>query len=210
MKLKILVLLILSSCATTEKVDHLENTKKLVKTGHQSLYKNGALKIPYTQVKLIAPGPDTIEITKNLVGIRAKESLLLALSNLQNTYGLIKAGAVKSYLIGINVYEKGSEISKIIDQKVQQDSSFLIDKSIKLPKSTIIESLKFTKKTLKEMTVFSKKLNLAIKQFGKVAASDFVNGTQDIAVRLEKSMSKTAETLKQKASEKKQILYSKR
>lgn len=203
MKLRILFLLILVSCATNEKVDHLENTKRLVKDGHQSLYKNGALKIPYTKVKLIAPGPDTIEITKNLVGIRAKESLLLALSNIQNTYGLMKAGAVKSYLIGVDIYKKGSEVSNLIDQKVEEGSYFLIDKSSKIPKSSFVESIKYSKKTTEYMVNFSKKLKKAIKLYGKEAAHNFVNGTQDLAFRLEKSMSETAHNLEQEAFEKK-------
>lgn len=192
------LILILFSCASNDKKereDYLKNTKKLVKKGHADLYKNGALEVPYTEVKLIAPGPKTLEITKNLFGIRAKESLLLALGNLQKTHGLIKAGALKSYLIGKNIYKKGEKIADVIDEEVSKDAYLLIDKSLPIPKQFLVESIEYSKELTLLMNEFSMKLNKTIELFGEEAAANFIKGSNNLSLSIESSLSKSADEL---------------
>lgn len=199
MRIKIILLLIIVSCASNNKVDRLENTKRLVRTGHQSLYENGALEIPYTKVKLIAPGPDTLEITKNLVGIRAKESLLLALLNIKNSYGFIKAYSLRSYLLGKNIYQKGGDLANLIDRKVDEDAYFLVQKSLSLPKASIVKSIEYSKSTTKRMIEFSNLLKKSIKEFGEESANDFTYSVKDLAFRLNIAMREVSKDLEKEA-----------
>ena len=46
----------LISCAHQPGKDPLQNTKKLVKEGHATLYNNGAFEIPMTTIHIIPPG----------------------------------------------------------------------------------------------------------------------------------------------------------
>ena len=73
--------IVLGSCTTTETADDpLKHTKKLVVEGHVSLYNNGAFRVPQTSIRLIPSGPSAWELAGSLMGLRARQAFLLALS----------------------------------------------------------------------------------------------------------------------------------
>ena len=71
----LLGLFLLSGCAVQPDQDPLKNTKQLVKSGHKTLYENGAFHVPSNQVRLIPPGPPQFEFALECVGIRANHLL---------------------------------------------------------------------------------------------------------------------------------------
>ena len=77
-----LLAMALGSCATADPADDpLKHTKKLVVEGHVSLYNNGAFNVPQTSIRLIPAGPSAWELVGELMGLRARQAFLLAISS---------------------------------------------------------------------------------------------------------------------------------
>ena len=61
----IFVFFLISACSSpVHHEDPLRNTKKLIKEGHLSLYKNGAFTVPMTTLTLIPPGLPLMKLLK--------------------------------------------------------------------------------------------------------------------------------------------------
>lgn len=191
----LLPLLLILSCASPSHDDPLKNTKKLVKEGHISLYKNGALNVPYTEVKLIAPGPQTFDLATNLIGVKAHDSLLLALSNISKSYGLIKRGTLGSLKLSKNIYNKTTELSNTIHQTSLNDSIYLIKRSSDLPKEAVVTSLKIKDHVVSEMRNLESRIEASSKKFGEEAKRDFLMSGTMTAQELRSDANKNDEKL---------------
>lgn len=167
-------LLFLYSCATTNENDPLKNTKKLIKQGHASLYENGAFNVPKTTIKLIPPGPDTVDFACSLVGIKARDSFLLSIKNAASSYNLVKAGTLKSFKLAKKIHYQTNKMSKGITNQVKDNSWFLIKKSVAFPKKAVIKSIALTKKTNQELLELAKKIDLATEKAGKELRKDIL------------------------------------
>lgn len=193
--LSYLFIIFLISCSSSvKKEDPLGNSKKLIREGHKSLYKNGALKVPHTRVKLIAPGPDAIEFGLGLVKINARQSLLMALNDVTSSYDFMKIGVAKSLKGAEVVYKTGADISKKVHDQTIKDSVYLVKKSAKLPENSIRSSIKLNRKIVKEMRELARRTDEATSKFGEKSRREFLFSSNVAAVRIKK---KTFEVIKE-------------
>ena len=125
--------------------DPLRNTKKLAKQGHLSLYKNGALKVPNTQITLIPPGPSSLDMVLELAGFRAKQSLLLSLRNARDAVYLVADGTRASFRVAADVKSGGDEIAKNIRANMREKSKLLVYRAPANASHIIGESFQFSK-----------------------------------------------------------------
>src|SRR5512147_430722 len=96
--LLVFLAIISTGCATTKaKDDPLQNTKKLVREGHVSLYNNGAFRVPKTSISLIPPGPSTLELVQELSGMRARQSFETAIRKAADSVYVVSEGTRLTY-----------------------------------------------------------------------------------------------------------------
>ncbi len=176
--LSCLFLSLLMGCASDSnedrRVDPLKNSKKLIKEGHGTLYDNGAFQVPYTKVKLIPPGPAPLEIASSLVGIKARDSFLLALDDALSAGNLVKKGALKSLKVGKVVYRSTKKAGGVIHRETMDDSLFLINNSIKLPATVTKESLKIAKNIRKEMRALAILIKKSSDKYGEDSKNEIL------------------------------------
>lgn len=130
------LLLFLVACSGHDK-DPLKNTKKLVKKGHTSLYQNGAFKVPHTKIKLVPPGPEPLELAKELSGTRAKASFLKYVSEASEASLVIWDGTKKSYQFSRELdKDLERELSKI-GPSMQKASKVILSKSFATSRSLV-------------------------------------------------------------------------
>ena len=141
-----LSLVLLSACAVQPEQDPLKNTKHLVKTGHKTLYENGAFHVPNTTVRLIPAGPDAFELASELVGVRAKQSLSTSISNAAQSFSVVSVGAQKTYHLSENIYEGGQEFSSWIREHSRPGSILLMSRAAPDAKYIMGESWEKAKK----------------------------------------------------------------
>lgn len=141
MWIRLFLFFVIISCATGTS-DPLKNSKKLIKEGHASLYQNGAFAIPQTKIKLIPPGPDAIELAKELSGIKAKESFLQYVNEVKSSAIQIYTGSKRTFRFAGKVDKNLSkEISEIVP-KLRENSVVIMNRSFALSKEIIGESVK--------------------------------------------------------------------
>ena len=169
-----LLLIFLLSCGGSQ----LDNTKKLVGEGHGSLYKNGALMIPYTEVKLIPPGPDVYQVAGSLVGIKARDSLLLSLKNAASAVNLVKVGSQKTLKFSGKIYRQTKKIADEIHQTTLDDSVYIVSKSAKFPKELTVSSWDFSKKLNLQIKEFSVRHTRQLQEAGKQGRNNIILGGQ--------------------------------
>lgn len=138
----------LAACATT-KDDPLKYTKKLAVEGHYSLYKNGAFRVPNTRITLIPAGPSAYQLTKEMMGIRARESFLTAIDKAADSVYIVSEGTKTSYNIAKGVSEGGSRISDDIKNRSKEGSILLIYRSSETGKEITGKSWELSKATWK-------------------------------------------------------------
>ena len=130
------ILLLLVACSGHDK-DPLKNTKKLVKEGHTSLYQNGAFKVPHTKIKLVPPGPEPLELAKELSGTKARASFLKYLSEASDASVVIWDGTKKSYKFSRELdQDLERELSKI-GPLMQKSSKIILSKSFATGRSLV-------------------------------------------------------------------------
>lgn len=169
---------LLVSCSNQHQVgyqDPLENTKKLMKKGHGDLYENGALKVPYTEVKVIPAGPSTTELAGSLIGINARESFLLALKNVASTHKLVKAGTLKSWKVSKKIHNMTGDVTHKINDLVDDQTLYLVKSSLMLPLESWSESLEIVGETQREILEAEWKLRKITQKFGKETKRQLLN-----------------------------------
>lgn len=90
----------LLSCAQQPARDPLQNTRKLTREGHATLYRNGAFEVPMTTIHLIPPGPGAWELASEMAGTRAKLSFQESVKHARESVNLTKTGIEKSVQAG--------------------------------------------------------------------------------------------------------------
>ena len=184
----LLGLLLLSGCATQPDQDPLKNTKHLVKTGHKTLYENGAFHVPNTQVRLIPPGPSAFEFASELVGIRAKQSLTTSVNNAAQSFSVVSVGTQKTYRISENIYDGGNEFANWIRKHSRPGSVLLMSRAAPDAKYIIGESWfkakklsAFLTKSGDEVVKNSQALAQDIKQEGTLGSRNLFNNSKNLA-----------------------------
>lgn len=182
---RILILLLCVSCAT-RKVDPLKNTKKLVKEGHTTLYQNGAFQVPATKIKLIPPGPDAVDLAKELSGLRAKESFLKYISEVKASSVVIYEGTKKSYKFA-------GKVDKAIDQSLSSLRPQLKKDSIVILNSSFASAKNIMGKSWDLGSVSMPKVDFKVSDFegGKF----FVQGYLKLPEKLAKRQENIAESV---------------
>ncbi|TLY30061.1 MAG: hypothetical protein E6K63_03130 [Nitrospirae bacterium] len=145
-------------CATTQPDDPLKQTKKLVKEGHISLYNNGAFRVPHTSIRLIPPGPSTIELAIELIGIRARHSFLLALTRARDSVYIVSEGTTLTFRVAKGMHEATGHVADEIKQFARDNSTLLIYRGSMRGREIIGKSWEFSKETAADLRRYSVEL----------------------------------------------------
>ncbi len=148
--LSILVAMSITSCATTGD-DPLKNTKKLAREGHLSLYNNGAFSVPSTSITLIPPAPSAYEFATELMGLRARESFLLALKRASESVYIVSEGAELTFSVAEDIREGSISGADEIRKLSRESGILLVDRSSELGKNIAGKSWEFSKETYADM-----------------------------------------------------------
>ncbi|MBU1168756.1 MAG: hypothetical protein KKD44_04240 [Proteobacteria bacterium] len=122
------ILVLTLSCAGKAN-DPLKNTRKLVKEGHASLYKNGAFRVPQSSIYLIPPGPDTLDLVMDMAGLRARQALLKSLKQASESVYIVSEGTKLSIRGAKASRETGHEMADFIKTNSRESSVWLLDRS---------------------------------------------------------------------------------
>lgn len=101
----------LISCAQQPAKDPLQNTKKLAREGHATLYENGAFEVPMTTIHIIPPGPSALGLASELAGWRARQSFQESIKHARESGALARAGIEKSKQAGQVVQQGTSSLA---------------------------------------------------------------------------------------------------
>ena len=151
------------SCAKKVE-DPLKHTRKLVKEGHVSLYNNGVFKVPYTSVRLIPPGPDTIEFARELAGIRARESFSLSLKKAAESVDVVVEGTKDSYELAKKISKATGKGAKAIRTEIGDRGTILVSKSYRAGKDIAVRSWEFSREKLQDLNRLA---GSTVESFGK-------------------------------------------
>lgn len=183
-----MVALFLASCATTPKDDPLKYTKKLAAEGHLSLYRNGAFKVPNTKITLIPAGPSAIELTRELMGIRARESFVTAVENAADSVYIVSEGTKTSFSLAKGVQEGGNRVSDEIKGRSREGSTLLIYRSSEYGKGIIGNSWELSKETFRNrektgdrIIEGSQRAGRGIEESGRRKGDKIISGSRDAA-----------------------------
>mgnify|MGYP001574185803 FL=1 len=148
--LTIFVTMSITSCATTGD-DPLKNTKKLAREGHLSLYRNGAFNVPSTSITLIPPAPSTYEFATELMGLRARESFLLALKRASESVYIVSEGAELTFSVAENIKIGSFSGADEIRRLSKKSGSLLIYRSSELGRNIVGKSWEFSLETKEDI-----------------------------------------------------------
>ena len=136
--------LLSAGCATTkdgsaskDSEDPLKYTKKLVAEGHATLYNNGAFEVPYTEIKLIPPGPDTLALVSELAGMRARQSFEESIRKAADSVTIVADGTKRTYELNKDIGAIGREAARAIDQSMTESGRVIVYRSTELGKSIV-------------------------------------------------------------------------
>lgn len=158
-----IVVISLFGCAKKVE-DPLKYTKKLAKEGHASLYNNGAFRVPYSSLRLIPPGPDTIEFAKELAGIRARESFSLSLKKAAESVDIVVEGTKDSYDLAKKIHKTTGTGAKAIRTEIGGRGTILVSKSYSAGKDIALRSWEFSREKLKDLNRLA---GSTVESFGK-------------------------------------------
>ena len=140
--------IMLGSCTTTETADDpLKHTKKLVVEGHVSLYNNGAFRVPQTSIRLIPPGPSAWELAGSLMGLRARQAFLLALSKAKESVTILAEGTTLSFHVAQGIHGATDTLTDKIKNATRENSTLLASRSWQDTKGIVSKSWEFSKET---------------------------------------------------------------
>jgi hypothetical protein len=122
---------------TKENEDPLKYTKKLVAEGHATLYNNGAFEVPYTEIKLIPPGPDALTLVSELAGMRAHQSFEESIRKAADSVTIVADGTKRTYELNKDIGAIGREAARAIDSSITENGKVIVYKSTDLGKSIV-------------------------------------------------------------------------
>jgi protein tyrosine phosphatase (PTP) superfamily phosphohydrolase (DUF442 family) len=130
--------LLFSGCATAgsaQRKDPLKNTKKLVKEGHVSLYRNGAFRVPNTSISLVPAGPSTLEFAGELAGMRARQSFETSVKRAADSVYIVSEGTKLTYRVSKRMSKGANAGAGAIRKLTRENGTLLVDRSSDLGKS---------------------------------------------------------------------------
>ncbi len=144
----LLAAITLGSCATPNPADDpLKHTKKLVVEGHLSLYNNGAFHVPQTSIRLIPPGPDAWELAGSLMGLRARQAFLLALTKAKESVTILAEGTTFSFRMAQGIHQATDTLTGEIAKATRENSTLLAYRSWQDATGLVGKSWEFSKET---------------------------------------------------------------
>ncbi len=147
-----LLAVVLGSCATSDPADDpLKHTKKLVVEGHVSLYNNGAFNVPQTSIRLIPPGPSVWELVGSLMGLRARQAFLMALSRAKESVTILAEGTTLSYHVAEGIHQATGTVTDEIKKATRENSTLLASRSWADAKGIVGKSWEFSKETASDL-----------------------------------------------------------
>jgi hypothetical protein len=167
------------SCSHVSKEDPLQNTKRIVKEEHVSLYQNGAFQVPSTKMKLIPSGAGPVELAGELAGVRARESFLRALKNAGDSVEIVVEGSKKSYTLAKNVSAETNEMVHRLNTDTQGQGTWVIYKSTSLGRDIIGKSWTFKPNIEKEMQKLGLQFDEQLTGVSQAAHDTILNTTQN-------------------------------
>ncbi len=187
---KTLLVILLFGCSTNSK-DPIKNSKKLIQEGHASLYQNGAFAIPHTKIKLIPPGPDAIELAKELSGVKAKDSFLRYVSEVKASTVQIYTGTKASYQLAKDVDQNIARGLSELVPKLRKDSVLIMDASLARSKKIIAQSWSDAEKIQNKEKSWGKDIIKSTKEFklkhkNYKGLDDFIIAYVELPSRLKK------------------------
>lgn len=182
------LIILIASCSTTQ--DPLQNTKKLAKEGHSSLYHNGAFQIPLTKVKIIPPAPSAWELAQSMAGLKARASFLAAIQGIKDSYQLVEAGSIKSWNGAAHIRTGTGEIVKAIHYQGKSFSKLIIQKSLPLPENFLRTSVQLSKEVNKELQTLASKIKIISKSESKTLKANFYVMAERLSNDMEDSAKK--------------------
>jgi hypothetical protein len=193
---------VLTGCLTT-RADPLENTKKLVREGHVSLYQNGAFRVPNTPISLIPAGPSTREFVGELMGMRASQSFSTSIEHAAQSVYIVSDGTKLTYSLAKDISTASARSADAIQRYSHESKTLLVYRSSELGKNIIGRSWEFSKNTLKSgekidssISRNSQSLGNTIGDTGMEQGTAIAQGAQTVAKDISsRSASRSASTL---------------
>lgn len=144
------VLLFTVSCAGKQH-DPLQNTRKLIKEGHASLYHNGAFRVPRSSIYLIPPAPETTELVLEMAGLRARQAFLRSLKQAAESVYIVSEGSKLTFKTSGSIRDAGHETAEFIRTHSREGSIWLLNRSWARGKDLIGESWSFSHRISSDM-----------------------------------------------------------
>lgn len=170
------------------KDDPLKNTKKLAVSGHVSLYKNGAFRVPHSSVSLIPPGPSALELAGQLMGVRARQAFVKSVTQAAQSVVIVAEGTRKTYAAAKSVKAEGDADAAAIDKLARADATLLVLRSSRLGKRIAGKSWELGKAVLstgkdaaKDAGAVGDKLGEAASAPGRELASSAISTAKDVS-----------------------------
>lgn len=146
--------MVFTGCAATKTQDPLQQSKKLVREGHASLYNNGAFGVPQTSIRLIPSGPSTLDMTAQLMGTRAREAFLRSLKNARDSVSVVSEGTTLTFRSAKGMHEATDRTMEELRRFVRDNSTLLIYRGSTRGKEIIGKSWDFSKETAADFNRF--------------------------------------------------------
>ncbi|MGM0595623.1 MAG: hypothetical protein ACQES9_01155 [Myxococcota bacterium] len=165
---------LLSSCTNSrETTDPLKNTKKLVKKGHRNLYQEGGLRIPNTSVNLIPAGPKPLDTARNLIGLSARNSFLLALKKASDSVYIIAEGSKISLKAGQKIYREMAVFAEKVRKLTRKSAVLILDKNGLMGGKIIGKSWKLSRELLWEINNITDDIITYFDEAGNIVTEKF-------------------------------------
>lgn len=127
---KILIIIFLSCATSSDPDDPLKNSKKIISSGHKSLYYNGAFEVKGTSLKLIPAFSEAeVFIYKKNVSF-AKEAFAQNIKKASESVEILKEGKKISFEFGDKISKEGEIISEKLKDSTTDYGTVFIEKSL--------------------------------------------------------------------------------
>ena len=186
------------SCAQQPVQDPLQNTKKLAREGHTTLYRNGAFQVPLTTIHLIPPGPDAWDLAMEMGGMRAAQSFRESIKNARESVGVAKTGVAKSMAAAKTVHE-GTSTTARAARDITRSGARMAAAAPKVGAATISASVSYageaytkTQDAGRELASGSLKAGADLSDATDQAAGTLLAGTTSLAARTSRATRQAA------------------
>jgi hypothetical protein len=174
MKSYILVFLFLITCVSQDREDPLKNSKKIISSGHKSLYYNGAFEVKGTSLKLIPAFSEAeVFIAKQRLSF-AKEAFSENIQKAEESVVILKEGKNLSFKVGDKISKEGEDLIAKLNETSNEQGTIVIKKSLAESYGLIGEAPKAFNETHKSVIEESKLLRKKMDEYSdELSSKDF-------------------------------------